>query len=300
VSRTRTASLALVASFVLAGVAPAQSGPDKIRLPDDFRPEGIASGRSDTFYVGSIPTGAVYRGSYRRQGGRIVVPASPGRQAIGLKWSRDVLWVAGGPTGDGYAYNARNGRSLKRFVFVPEGQQTFVNDVVLTKRAAYFTDSRRPFVYRVRRADNGRPRAVTPIALTGIEYVTGNNLNGIVAARGGRVLIAVQSVTGKLWNIDSRTGRAREISLGGTTLNNGDGLLLRGRTLYVVRNRDNLIAEVRLAENLRRGTVRRTLTDSDLDVPTTIALRAGDLYAVNARFGAMGTGLRYDVVRVER
>jgi hypothetical protein len=35
--------------------------PERIALPNGFQPEGIAIGRGTTFYVGSIPTGAVYR-----------------------------------------------------------------------------------------------------------------------------------------------------------------------------------------------------------------------------------------------
>ena len=39
------------------------------------------------------------------------------------------------------------------------------------------------------------------------------------------------------------------------TLPDGDGILLSGRTLYVVRNVDNEVAVVRLARDGRRGTV---------------------------------------------
>ena len=63
-------------------------------------------------------------------------------------------------------------------------------------------------------------------------------------------------------------------------LTNGDGLLLRGRTLYVVQNRDNRIAVVKL----RSGEVEGELSDRRLDVPTTIAPYRQYVYAVNARF----------------
>ena len=36
-------------------------------------------------------------------------------------------------------------------------------------------------------------------------------------------------------------------------MTNGDGLLLQGRTLYVVQNQDNKIAVVSLAKGLGRG-----------------------------------------------
>ncbi|MGZ8702071.1 MAG: superoxide dismutase, partial [Gaiellaceae bacterium] len=117
----------------------------------------------------------------------------------------------------------------------------------------------------------------------------------------GRTLVAVQSETGKLFLIDRRTGATRAIDLGGATLPNGDGILLVGKTLYVVQNQLNKIAVVRLSANLQRGSVTRTITDSDFDVPTTIARFGKWLYAVNARFGtASGPDPRYDVVKVRR
>jgi hypothetical protein len=66
-----------------------------------------------------------------------------------------------------------------------------------------------------------------------------------VAARGGRTLLSVQTVTGKLFRINPRTGVTREVDLGrATTLENGDGMLLAGRVLFVVQNRSNQIVRV--------------------------------------------------------
>jgi hypothetical protein len=72
---------------------------------------------------------------------------------------------------------------------------------------------------------------------------------------------------------------------------NGDGILLDGRTLFVVQNQLNMIAKISLAPNLRSGRVLRRITNSDapqtaqFSVPTTIAELGRRLYAVNARFG---------------
>ena len=73
VKRRSLLTLLLVAlSLMMLGAAPAhQSFPDTIPLPNGFQPEGIASGRGTTFYVGSIPTGAVYRGDLRSGEGAI-------------------------------------------------------------------------------------------------------------------------------------------------------------------------------------------------------------------------------------
>jgi hypothetical protein len=114
------------------------------------------------------------------------------------------------------------------------------------------------------------------------------------------VLVIVQSNTGKLFRVNPRTGVTREIDLGGETVVNGDGLLFDGgRRLHVVQNRDNQIAVVKLDSKLREGEIRRTITDPDFDVPTTLTRAAGRLYAPNARFGtATPEDQHFDVVRV--
>src|ERR671918_3220894 len=95
--KATTISLGLLALLVPAAPAGPPAQPT-IALPDEFRPEGIASGPKDSFYVGSIPLGAVYRGSYSTGEGEVLVPPHPGRNHIGLKVDRkfDRLFVAGG------------------------------------------------------------------------------------------------------------------------------------------------------------------------------------------------------------
>jgi hypothetical protein len=277
----------VTAIAVLALLAPAAlSGSDAertIALPPEFRPEGIASGPKDSFYVGSIPQGSVYRGSYRTGEGEVLVPPHPGRNHTGLKVDerRDRLFVAGGPSKGIYVYDSESGEDVAAFTLPDAG---FVNDVVLTRRAAYFTDSLVQQLYRVRIGRHGKLGEPRRIPITGdLEYETGFNANGIEAVGNGRRLIVVQSNTGELFSVNPRNGRSREIELD-ETLVNGDGILLRGRTLYVVRNRDNLIAVVDLRRNLRSGEVKEEITDPLLDVPTTIAPFKRFVYAVNARF----------------
>jgi hypothetical protein len=173
----------------------------------------------------------------------------------------------------------------------------------VTRKAAWFTDSRIQQLYAVPLGRHGRlpgQDRVRTLPLTGdLEYAEGNNLNGIVAARGGRVLLSVQTNTGKLFRINPRTGVTREVDLGRDDLLNGDGMLLAGRVLFVVQNRLNQIAVVVLSRSLDRGRVVARLTDPDFDVPTTIARTAGSLYAVNARFDTTDPPpVRYDIVRV--
>jgi sugar lactone lactonase YvrE len=273
--------IAVAATILAAPLGASSSFPEKIALPDGFRPEGIAI-KGNTFYVGSIPTGAIYRGDLRTGEGAIINEGAPtGRASIGVEYHRGLLFVAGGPTGKGFVYSARTGDLLATYTFfTPTGPgQTFVNDVVVARGGAYFTDSIRPFLYRVRGGQ------VTAIPLSGaIIYGAGNNANGIDATPNGKTLIIVQTNVGKLFTVNRRTGVTREIVLNEPVVN-GDGILLDGRrTLYVVQNRDNKVAVITLDKRLTSGTVVDHLTDSDFDVPTTIDEFGKRLYAVNARF----------------
>jgi sugar lactone lactonase YvrE len=301
----RVVILLLIAlAALLPGAATAKSFPETIRLPDGFQPEGIASAGGTSLFVGSIPTGAVWAGDARSGRGEVRVPPHAGRNAIGIKVDhRERIFVAGGPTGQAYVYDARTGADIASYQLAPAGVATFVNDVVVTRKAAWFTDSLNQQLYKLPLGRHGRlpgQDAVRTLPLTGdLEFEPGFNLNGIAAAKGGRVLVVVQSNTGELFTVNPRSGDTREIDLGGATVTNGDGLLLRGRTLFVVRNQLNLIAVVQLDRWLSRGRVVAELTDPDFDVPTTITFAAGRLYAVNARFGTTDPQpARYDIVRV--
>jgi hypothetical protein len=297
----RLALLAAAATLLLVpAAAPAHEHPNSpfpklIALPDGWQPEGIAIKR-DSFYVGSIPTGAVYRGDVRTGQGAPLVPAHVGRAAIGLKVHRRQIWVAGGPTGTAFVYDARTGADVAEY---PLSTGTpFINDVAIGRREAFFTNSRAAEVFAV--PLRGGP--VRRIAIAGDFVQTGEatatNLNGIAVA-GRHTLVLVQSNTGRLFAADTRTGVARAIDLGGADVVKGDGILLRGRTLFVVQNRLNRIAVVRLSRDLSRGRVVRTIADGAFDVPTTIAAHRTHLYAVNARFGTTDPQpATYSVVRV--
>jgi hypothetical protein len=277
-------ALAVAASLLLVAAAP--PGPTAqrtITLPDEFRPEGIASGARASFYVGSIPLGAVYRGSYRTGEGKVLVPPHEGRNHIGLKVDtrHERLFVAGGASKGIYVYDSRTGADVESFALADAG---FVNDVVLTRRAAYFTDSQVQQLYRVRIGKHGSIGEPERVPISGdFQYVPGLNANGIEALPGGRTLIVVQTGLGKLYTVDAASGASSEIELD-EPVTNGDGLLLRGRTLYVVQNRVNKIAVVKLGPRLRKGRVKRYLTDPRFDVPTTLAPFKQFVYAVNARF----------------
>lgn len=291
------------AAATTAEKVPERPFPQRIELPDGFFPEGITTGRGTTVYVGSLADGSVWRGDVRTGEGEVLVPGREGGTAAGLDYDRrsDRIWVAGGPLGTLTAYDASTGALLETYTF----GAGFLNDVVVTRRAVYATDSFTPRLAVVPLGRGGSlpdPAAARSLELTGeIAYVPGEfNANGIVAYRGGRLLVLVQSVTGALFRVDPETGLARRIGLGGEDVLGGDGLERRGRTLYVVRGGSNLVSVVRLGGALRRGRVVGTLT-GDLDVPTTATLAAGRLWAVNARFSTpTGPDVHYWITQLPR
>jgi sugar lactone lactonase YvrE len=298
---TLTSLLLLV--LLLAVPASADTFPDIIPLPNGWRPEGIASGRGTTFYAGSLADGAIYRGDFRTGEGAVFVDGIAGNVAVGMYVDQpsNYLFVAGGPTGQGRVYDAASGELLETYQF--QTDTTFVNDVVVTREAAYFTDSFRPILYRVALCPAGAlTDGYEEIPLTGdFVQASGFNANGIEATPDGTWLLIVQSVTGQLFRVDPHTGAATSIDLGGALLSNGDGLRFAGQYLYVVQNRLNQIAEVRLSAELTAGEVLRTISDSAFQVPTTIASFGDALYAVNARFDITPTPTtEYEAVRVVR
>jgi sugar lactone lactonase YvrE len=276
---------AIAAILATAVTAATSAFPSRIDLPDGFQPEGIATA-GEQFYAGSIPTGAVYRGSLRTGQGSVLVQAQTGRAAIGMKVDRGRLFVAGGGTGMAFVYNASSGADITSYQLSASG--SFINDVVVTKQAAWFTDSFKPVLYRVPLGPNGRPSAasgVKTVQLTG-DYVHGGgfNVNGIDATANGKALVVVQSGTGKLFTVTPAGVTNAIVLAGGESVVNGDGILLDGKTLYVVQNRSNVVAKIALSPNLRSGRVVRRISNPGFDVPTTIAEQGSRLYAVNARF----------------
>jgi sugar lactone lactonase YvrE len=295
----------LILALSLAMVAAAPPFAEVIPLPVGFAPEGIASANGTIFYVGSIPTGDIYRGDLRTGEGEVFIDAPDGRSAIGMKFdSRSgYLFVAGGATGDAYVYDTVSGETVA--VIELSTEPSFINDVVVTRDGVYFTNSFQPVLYRVPLERNGQLAenvTVEEIALSGDYQFNATpgafNANGIAATPNGETLIIVNSWEGALYNVDPDTGAATRIDLNGGDVAFGDGLLLEGKSLYVVQNQLNQIAVIELNSDFTEGTIVDTLTSTAFQVPTTIARFGSSLYAVNARFGTPPAGTEYQVVRV--
>ncbi|MBF5029201.1 superoxide dismutase [Micromonospora sp. ANENR4] len=302
-----TLGVALAATLVTtAAPAPAAAAHDRrptvIALPDGFQPEGVATAGRYAWF-GSRATGEIYRADLITGAGKQVSPAT-GTPSLGLKVDpRGRLFVAGGTAGDARVIDTRTGAVLASYRFAEA--PTFVNDVTLTRDAAWFTDSNRPALYRLPLGRGGTlPPAggFTTLPLTGDfqQSGTGVNLNGIVPTPDGRALIVVQSNTGTLFRVDPATGVTTAVDVPGTTFVNGDGLLLLGRTLYVVQNFLNQVAVVDLNRSGTAGVARGVITDPGFDVPTTVAAALGRLYLPNGRFTTPPTPTTpYTVVAVD-
>ncbi len=300
--RTISCTLVIIAlSYTLPPVAARAAGvfPEVISLPDDFSPEGIAIGRGTSFYAGSLADGSIYKGDVYTGAGSILVPPESGRLIAGLAVDtcRNILFAAGTLSGRALAFDADTGALLAEYELAADFP-SLINDVAVTSNAAFFTDSFQPYVYRLPLSPfGGLPdqSLVERIPLGGeFVQVPGPfvfNSNGIEASSCGRWLIIVHSNRSELYRVDPRTGDAVTIDVGDADLSYGDGLCLRGHTLYLVQNRLNRIAVIRLAPDFASGTIVRTITDPDFSVPTTIDRFGPWLYAVNSQ-------TPYAVVRV--
>lgn len=296
------AATVLISSEGASAHAGGDAFPTLIPLPDNWLPEGIAIGSRPVAYFGSRADGSIYRASLLTGKGAPLPTPGPGTPSVGLKVDeRNRLFVAGGNAGNGRLVNASTGEIITSWQFTTE--TSFVNDVVLTPRAAYFTDSRRAALYLVRIGRSGRVGTeFSTLALSGDMVLNPavNNANGISQTPDGRALIIVQSNTGMLFRVDKETGVTTTVDLGGESLPNGDGLLLIGRTMYVVQNRLNQVAVLRVAWDGTSARVTERVTDPRFNVPTTVAAWGRRLYLPNAKFGAVPPATTFEAVAIPK
>lgn len=309
--------LAVALAIVLTLGMGVPSSVRSVRLPTDFSPEGIAAGTGSTVYVGSLKDGDIYRADIRSGKGKVFINAPAGRRALGMKFekARHRLWVAGGPTGHAYVYDTRNGKSRADLALGTPGA-SLINDVVLTKHAAYFTDSFNPVIYKVPIGHHGKIGRPHKINLRGPAADTSGDfsLNGI-AAPDDHTLIVDHSTLGTLITIDLRNGSSRTITVTGGRLTKGslDGILLHGRKLYVVENFAERLVKLKLSKDLRTARIVSVVTDKDVKgafrIPTAVAEQNGKLALVNARFDVglpppLGTGVprgtKYNLVVLKK
>jgi sugar lactone lactonase YvrE len=287
--------VALLGMLALSTGAVAQAG----RVAEDVReyevpaspPEGVVyDQKTQAFYGGSVSDGLIYKGTLDDPTAEVFLPpGSDGRnEAIGVNVDYEGrLYIAGGSSGTLYVYDIETKALLARF---ETGEGGFINDVAISKYGdVYFTDSIRPFIYRVSEeqveAGGGTPEAI-PLTPE-VDYQGFPNANGIRVTPDGKYVIFADTNDGKLYRmVPSEVPTEREISEIGVHGLTGspDGLELSGHTLYVVNNQDELIVEVLLSGDYLGGRVVGNTTTPEFHTPTTVSLAGSRLLVANAEF----------------
>jgi sugar lactone lactonase YvrE len=317
---TLVALLCLVAVAVPAAADGGKSTqfPSEIDLPDGFFPEGIAVGQGSTFYVGSLADGSIYKGDLRTGEGAVFTEASGAFPftTVGLDVDQhNRVWAAGSVAGTGRVYDGTTGELLATYVFTDPGL-SFINDVIVTPEAAWFTDSgtdvcppglcflgeRR--LFKVALEPGGGlpddPYAAEEIQVN-VPDVGFANLNGIETMPGRAELIVAHTTAGALYRVDPETGEVAVLygPPNDDPLVRPDGITRLGRTLYVVENAANRIAVINIDPSTGTGTLQDVLTVTDAQTPSTAAVFGSAVYTVDARLGTPFVG-PYKIFRIER
>src|SRR5215218_7172409 len=293
--------LLLVLVTGVAVPAAASRPAEVIVLPGATSAEGIAAGRGATFYAGDLFAGDIFRGNIRRGTAELFIDAPAGRMAVGMAADlrHDLLFVAGGFTGQAYVYDLGTGASVASYD-LGDPETSIINDVTVTKAGAWFTDSLQGQLYFVPVSRAGVPGPSRTLALSGPAADTSGeiNLNGIQATANGKTLIVAHSTNGQLYTVDPRTGASATIA--GVSVPQVDGIVLKGRRLWAVQN-TNQVTRIRLAADLSSGAVEEVITSELFQVPATAARFGSRLAVVNAKFdtGIPPTADQYEIVLVK-
>jgi hypothetical protein len=298
--------------------------PDLIPIPVGFEPEGIELGKDQDFFVGTLAwsgnltnAGAIYKGNLMTGEGQVLVhPTGKGFSGLSYDERSDYLYVAAGFT-ESFAgpyrehgvnvYAGTSGRLLGEIIF---GDGILINDVFVTDKALYCTDSVNPALYKVPLENDGKVFSSTAekIEMTGFEMDPEGliNANGLVGDFEGKQLVVINISTGVLYLVDTETGAATPVNIQGDEqlFPNGDGLYMDGRTLYIMRNFAHMIAVVEMSDDLTQGTFVKNLVSDHFSVPTTITGFGNCIYAINTHFleftaeGADTASIQSEVVKV--
>jgi sugar lactone lactonase YvrE len=291
--------LALAATLA----APAAAAPpaEVIVLPGATSAEGIAAGRGATFYAGDLFRGDIFRGNLQRGTAELFIDAPAGRMAVGMAadLAHELLFVAGGESGQGYVYDTRTGAEVAIYQLT-SSTPTVVNDVTLTKDGAWFTDSLQAQLYFVPISGSGVLGPSSTLMLSGpAANLSGDfNLNGIAATANGTTLIVAHSGTSQLYTVDPTSGASAAIA--GVSVPFVDGIVLEAGRLWAVQNFANQVSRIRLSPDLASGVVEAVITNDLFQTPTTAARFGSRLAVVNAKFdtGFPPTATQFEVILV--
>jgi hypothetical protein len=292
------AALLVPAPVASAGEASSDDVAPVILLDGAKGAEGIAAAGGHKFFAGDLVTGDIYRGDIRKDKATKFIDAPSGRVAVGMKADRrnDLLFVAGGPTGQAYVYDTETGKTVKTYQLTKK--EAFINDVALTDQGAWFTNSRQAELYFIPVDDDGDLGTARTLALKGPAADTSKqfNLNGIAYSRDARRLVVAHSGNAALYTVSPRTGNSTEIT--GVKVPNVDGILVKGSTVWAVQNMSNQISRLRVNFHESTAKLRDVITSPHFNIPTTAALFDDTLAAVNAKFN-VPNAKTFEVVTVD-
>ena len=247
VQRAAGPLLALLVALVAALTAPAAASrpAEVIVLPGASSAEGIAAAGDGIFYAGDFLRGDIFRGDVRRGTAEVFIDAPEGRMAVGMAADlpHHLLFVAGG-FGQAHVYDTRTGATVASYQFA-DPATSIINDVAVTRRGAWFTDSLQAQLYFVPISRAGVPGPFRTLGLSGPAADTGGefNLNGIQATPDGKTLIVAHSANGELYTVDPATGASASHRRGQRAPGRRPGA--GGRRLWAVQT-SNQVSRIRL------------------------------------------------------
>lgn len=286
----RRITIVLAIALLFVGVPPAAADSSKdFDLPSvGILIEGIGlDDDADIIYVSGVNDGGnIYRGELGENDLELWVDAS-GTTGRGIDVDDSGrVFVAGGPTGTVRIYD----RDANLLATVADGAQgSFLNDVwVGPDGSAYVTDSSLPIIWRVRSI--GGTWSIEPWldvsgTITFTPALNDFDLGGIVTTRDDRFILTSQGTTGQLWRIDLDTQEISEVDLGGATIANADGIVLKGNKLWVVQNFLRQVSQFRLDKNATSAELRDVQATDPARTFTTAVLARGRLFAADSQFG---------------
>jgi hypothetical protein len=131
-----------------------------------------------------------------------------------------------------------------------------------------------------------------------IDQQPGFNLGGIVVSRDRRALVVAQGNVGALWRFDLATGSATRVAVPEADLVNADGLVLRGRRLFVVRNFSQRLTTLAMSADGHTARLRSDVATDPSRVFTTANPAQGRLLLVDSKFDEPVAAPPYEVVAV--
>lgn len=274
-----------------------------IDLPHGVRSEGVTHLAGSNFLASDVFTGNLYLIDVYSRLITSAVRAPPGRLTAGIWGTKTHIFAAGtGPRGRTpskakmYVYDTVTGAPIASCDAV---NGSFVNDVVSDHRYAYFSDSGRALIYRMKLSS--LPQCdITTIPLMPSALFEGNPnefySNGIHTFYSHGLLLA-NSAQQTIYFVDARNGfKVSPVLFEGPvdSLPGVDGIERIYNTLYVTQNSLNKISVWKLGfKGSTREVTLKFVKDitrpGEFATPTTVAVSKNRLVAANFNFSAPAT-----------